>query len=94
MESGIYCNENEDKLYIVFGGKIGVIAAKDSGNKNVALMLQELDSKVEIGKEEPEEFDEKKPTIHLIFEDTKSIDVVMDILSTAKKQLEEYVRTE
>lgn len=90
MESGIYFNE-KGNMYLVFGGKINVIAAKDDENKSVAVLFQELENKVEIGKDEPEECDKNRPAIHLIFDNTKSIDVLTDLLSKAKKQLEEYV---
>ena len=90
MESGIYFNE-KGNLYLVFGGKINVIAGKNDENKNVAVLFQELGNKVEIGKKEPEEWDKNRPAIHLIFDNTKSIDVLTDLLSKCKKQLEEYV---
>lgn len=90
MESGIYFNE-KGNVYIVFGGKINVIAAKDDENNIVSVLFQELVNKAEIGKDKPEEWDNNRPAIHLIFDNTKSIDVLTDLLSKSKKQLEEYV---
>lgn len=90
MESGLYCSEDEKNAYVVFGGKINTVAAKDDEEKIVAILLQELDKKLEIGTKKSEDWDKEKPTIHLIFNNTKSIDVLIDLLQSAKQQLNNY----
>lgn len=94
MESGLYSNEKYNRIIAVFGGRIGVGIGKNKERKTVSLLIQELEKKHKVGEEEPENWDKDKPTIQFIFEEEASIDIVMKLLSEAKKILNAYVRTE
>lgn len=89
MESGFYSSEDENRIFVVFGGKIGVGLARNEVEKQIGICFQELDNNHEIGERKPEKFNKEKPTIYLLFEDVKSIDVLIKDLSEAKKQLDE-----
>lgn len=86
MESGFYSSEDGNRIFVVFGGKIGVVQNKVE--KQAGIYLQELDNTHEIGEYRPEEFNEEKTTIHLLFEDAKSIDILIEDLLEAKNELE------
>lgn len=94
MESGLYSNEKGNRIIAVFGGRIGVGIGKNKEGKNVSLLIQELEKKHKVGEVKPEKWDKEKPTIQFIFEEETSIDIVMELLSEAKKTLNAYVRTE
>lgn len=89
MESGFYSNEDGNKIFVVFGGRIGVGVVRNKIEKQAGIFFQELDKNHEIGEYRPEEFNKEKTTIHLLFEDAKSIDVLIKDLLEAKKQLDE-----
>lgn len=55
----------------------------------MGLALQEMNDMHEVGENKPEPFDKEKPTIYLLFEDAKSIDVVLKTLLDAKKNLQD-----
>lgn len=88
MESGFYSSEDGNRIFVVFGGKIGVGVVQNKVEKQAGIYLQELDNNHEIGEYRPEEFNKEKTTIHLLFEDAKSIDILIKDLLEAKKELE------
>lgn len=84
MEKGIFFIEN--RTLVVFGGTIGVAdgTLKDG---NMVLLLQETGIHNEIGEKIPHLYDENKKHVMLIFDNTKSVDVVINHLKEIKKKL-------
>ena len=74
----------------VFGGNIGVVSVKYNSDENLyGLLLYNIDGEHKIG-EEIENFSETiadKPNIELVFNNSESIDVVIDFLNNLKKNI-------
>lgn len=87
MESGIYSSEDGKDVFIVFGGKINVCSIMDNNNKSFATVFQELDKKVEVGTHNPEEWNNDKPSIFLIFNKKEEIDVLIKHLNAIKERI-------
>lgn len=90
MESGFYMTDKCNELVVVFGGKIGVCTCvpKDESDKSAHILFRELNKKTNIGVRNPEEWNFDGPSIHFVFEDARSVDVVVNHLLEVKKQLE------
>lgn len=86
IESGIYGNE-EGSAFVVFGGKINVGCVLHRQTKKHAAVFQELDKKVDVGTENPEDYDIEKPSIFLLFDSKEEVDVVIDVLNEIKKNI-------
>ena len=84
MENGIFLSEN--RTLVVFGGTIGVTygTLKDG---DMVLLLQETGVHNEIGANIPHLYDENKKHVMLIFDNTKSVDVVINHLKEIKEKL-------
>ena len=85
MESGIYAFEDDKKIphiNIIFGGKIGVGIGCNENYTGV--VLTELPSKQEIDVNQPEVDAYNQFSISLLFDNPKSIDVMIKALQGLK----------
>ena len=99
QESGIFKGEDDENIYVFFGGKIAVgIGSYDESDKEncprgVAFMeLAELKKYMPIGTSEFDANIEQlndKPTVKLIFNKTESIDAMIDKLNEMKKRIKQ-----
>lgn len=90
MESGIYVSgELLNKIVVRFGGKILVGSGNLEDGSGVAIVFQDLVKDHEVGSDPDEYFSEIKPTVILIFDNEKSIDVAIEHLEKIKKLLHE-----
>lgn len=91
IKSGIRGN-GIDLVQVIFGGKIGVGGTLTREGFSV-LFLQELDEQVEVGHNGDWEYDiDRKKTdkgkVELIFQNVKSIDILIEHLTELKGYLE------
>ena len=88
MKSGFYVSEQGDYVY-VFGGKIIIKGGIISENE-VGITIGESDSSFktsEIGNDTDAEFNKDRPRTHLVFDNLKSIQCVIDVLEGLKNKL-------
>ena len=86
--SGIYKSATDGSIFVVFGGKIGLSLYHD--NEHKLLMMNELEESVNVG----DIYDKSKvnkycPPVSLVFNDAKSVDVVINYLERLKQYLKE-----
>ena len=87
MESGFYSSANFTDVYVAFGGKIHVCTRYLDNVNKYCLSFQELNKKVEVGGEFSEEWNKDKPSVYLIFNGKKEIDVLIKHLNAIKGKL-------
>lgn len=88
MESGIYISDDKINTYVVFGGRIGFAVGKSTLNsKEYKLFgIQQLDKTYNVGEtiSDSEKWEYHKQSVHLLFDNEKSIDVLIKALGTLK----------
>lgn len=89
-QSGIYIDQNDKgvkNVYVVFGGRIHVATGRCNGEGIYCIGFQELNEVKECGTEHNENWNNYKPTVHLIINNKKTIDILRDALNGIEKQL-------
>lgn len=91
MKSGICQHKGTGNIIVVFGGKIklGFCHCTLDGNDYESLSVQEFDKAYNVGDRpnKDEKWDDKKQSIHLLFNNEKSIDILIEALGIVKKIL-------
>lgn len=87
MESEIFLSKDHNGLFVVFGGKIHVATGGNEKYNTASIMLQELDKKGESGTKHGEKWNEEKPTVHLVFNDVRSVNIIRKALDDVEKYL-------
>lgn len=87
MKSEIFISKDSGELFVVFGGKIHLAIGENKKHKTASVMFQELDKQYDLCSKHEEQWDSNKPTVHFVFDDVRSIDVVQEALEEAKKIL-------
>lgn len=91
MQSGIFSDIDSDDVYVVFGGKIAMQASISHKSKFIMLQMQQLDKEYEIGDKHNEKWDDSKQTVSFVFDNSKSIDVVLNALNQIKNKFNELI---
>ena len=91
MESGIYISDNKNDTYVIFGGRIGLAVGKRTvkGNEYKCLGAQTLDKTYNVGESIKEKWNYSKPSVHLLFDNEKSIDAIIESLDKLKDKFNE-----
>lgn len=84
QSSGIYRSTTNNDIFIIFGGKIALSLAHD--NEHLVLIMNELKESINIGDfYNRNDINKQCPSINLLFNDIKSINVVIEYLEKLKK---------
>ncbi len=87
MKSEIFISKDQKDLCVIFGGKIHVAIGGNKKHNTASVMLQELDNIAEVGSKHLEEWNNEKPTVHLVFDNVKSIEIMRKALDEVEKYL-------
>lgn len=87
MKSEIFISKDQKDLCVIFGGKIHVAIGENKKHNTASVMLQELDNIAEVGSKHLEEWNNEKPTVHLVFNNVKSIEIMRKALDEVEKYL-------
>ena len=86
QSSGIYKSSVDNSIFVVFGGKIGLSLCHDDEHK--LLRMHELKERINIGDVfDKSEIEKDCPPVSLVFDNVKSVDVVIKKLETIKELL-------
>lgn len=83
MESGVYILYDKNIISVVFGGRIGLALSERNGYKSLG--LQQLDKKYNVGESIKEKWNRYKPSVNLLFDNEKSIDILIEALDKLKE---------
>lgn len=87
MKSEMFISKDSGELFVVFGGKIHIAIGGNTKHKTASVMLQELDKQYDLGSKHEEVWDVNKPTVHLVFNDVRSIGLFREALDEVEKYL-------